>query len=62
MGIMNDLRKLLFGAKSTARSVGRSASEKSDEFMESIKEKGSELYESSRKSVEKYSDKTLIPR
>lgn len=26
--------------------------------MESIKEKGSELYESSRKSVEKYSDKT----
>ncbi len=57
MGIFNDIKKVLFGAKSVTRSAGHAASEMSDEFMDSVKEKGNELYEKTRKGADKLTDK-----
>lgn len=38
MGFLNDLKKVLFGAKSTARSAGRKAREEGEEFFDKARE------------------------
>ncbi|GAA5221991.1 hypothetical protein [Membranihabitans marinus] len=43
MSILNDIKKLVFGAKSMARSAGRKLTDESDEMLEEIKNTGSKV-------------------
>ena len=52
MSLKDDLKKLLFGAKSTARSVGRQAEEQSKKLGEELSEQSKDYYQKAKLRME----------